>query len=173
MAFVNQFWSIKLNITKDFAESEKSRYDKQRLSVSEDDQMTLGQRLRERRRELGLTLKQLSDATDLSIAYLSDVERDKADPPTKTLVRIADGLRTTNDALLASVDEKSIVTDEALPYGLRQLKDDADYGTDMDDEWLKTLMKVDYRGNRPQSKQEWLELHFFLKRLLQDKTKSS
>lgn len=130
--------------------------------------MTLGQRLRERRRELELTLKQVADATDLSIAYISDVERDKAHPPLKTVARLAEGLQTTTNFLLDGVDDFGIVKDEALPEGLRQLKDDGDYGAEMNDDWLRTLMKVDYRGKRPQTKKEWLELHFFLKRLLQD-----
>lgn len=131
--------------------------------------MTLGQRVRERRNELGLTLKQVAQATDLSIAYLSDVERDRTRPSLKTLGKIAEGLKTTATDLMSGAEGFAPASDEALPEGLRALKDDEEYREEMSDEWVRTLLRVDYRGRRPQTKTEWLELHLFLRRILRDK----
>lgn len=40
----------------------------------------VGALIRARRRQLGFTLQQLSDASNLSVGYLSQVERDHATP---------------------------------------------------------------------------------------------
>lgn len=48
-------------------------------------QPIIGQRMRELRKAKGLTLKQLSAATDLSIGYLSQLERQDADPSIRAL----------------------------------------------------------------------------------------
>lgn len=48
-------------------------------------QAIIGQRMRELRKAKGLTLKQLAASTDLSIGYLSQLERQDADPSIRAL----------------------------------------------------------------------------------------
>ena len=48
-------------------------------------QPIVGTRMRELRKAKGLTLKQLADATDLSVGYLSQLERQDADPSVRAL----------------------------------------------------------------------------------------
>ena len=61
----------------------------------------LGQRIRARRQELGLTLKQVAVMAGLSHPFLSQVERGLARPSVITLQRIANELGMTTSMLLA------------------------------------------------------------------------
>lgn len=128
--------------------------------------MTIGQRIRELRRERDLTLRELSEATDLSLPFLSDLERDRTPPSLKTLRRVAAALRVTVNDLMHGVEEMGSVTTAALPAGLRDLKEDPTWGPQLDEEWLRTLLRVDHRGRRPASKEDWLELYLSLRRIL-------
>jgi Uncharacterized conserved protein, contains double-stranded beta-helix domain len=57
--------------------------------------------IRARRRQLGLTLQQLGDAANLSVGYLSQVERDNATPTLGTLAAIARSLGVGLDYFVA------------------------------------------------------------------------
>jgi transcriptional regulator with XRE-family HTH domain len=131
--------------------------------------MTIGQRLREKRKEKELTLKQLAEAADLSVTYLSDVERDRTRPSIKTLMRIAEHLGVTTADLLRGVEGLGEITNESLPPGLAALRNDPVYGPQLDEEWLRTLVRVDYRGQRPQTREDWLHLFLTLKSVLRDR----
>ena len=61
----------------------------------------LGPRLRQRRRKLGLTLRELCGRTGLSVGYMSQVENDKAVPTLGTLAQIAEGLEVGLDYFVA------------------------------------------------------------------------
>jgi len=68
-------------------------------SVSE---IEVGTELRRRRNELGLTLRQVSDQTDLTSGFLSQVENDLVSPSLKSLGRIAEVLRIPLFQLLST-----------------------------------------------------------------------
>lgn len=129
--------------------------------------MTIGQRIREIRKQRDKTLKDIADATGLSLPYLSDVERDRTQPSLKTLQRIAEGLEVTTTDLMNGVDDLGVVTDGALPSGLRELKEDPRWAGMLNDDWIKTLQKVDYRGRRPETKGEWLALFTLLRTMVE------
>jgi XRE family transcriptional regulator, regulator of sulfur utilization len=131
-----------------------------------DANMTIGQRIRENRRAKVMTLKQLADVTGLTVTYLSDVERDRTQPSLKTLGRVAQGLEITTTDLMSGVDALGDKTEDAIPMGLRELRDDEYWGGQLNDDWVKTLLKLDYRGKRPQTKQDWVELFISLRRVL-------
>ena len=52
----------------------------------------VGQQVRRRRRDRGLTLASVAELTGLNIGYLSQVENDKASPSLETLAALADAL---------------------------------------------------------------------------------
>jgi len=52
----------------------------------------LGERVRVRRRERGLTQESLAEALDISVAYVSLIERGDRNPPFTTVVAIARAL---------------------------------------------------------------------------------
>lgn len=67
-----------------------------------------GRRLRHWRTERGVTLRDVSDSSGISIAYLSDLERGKLVNPTlDTLTALADALSVSLNELLGIEDEKS------------------------------------------------------------------
>ena len=69
----------------------------------------IGERIRERRTELGLTLRDLAEQVDLTASFLSLIERDQADPSIKSLRRIADALGVPLFHFLVEDDEVSPV----------------------------------------------------------------
>ena len=66
--------------------------------------MKLGQRLRGIRREHDLTLKDLGSRADLSVPYLSNVERGTVNPSIETLQKIAAAYNMAVRDLLTDVE---------------------------------------------------------------------
>lgn len=74
----------------------------------------IGRTLRERRRQLDMTLDDVAEATDLTKGFLSDIERDKTSPSVASLVRLCDVLNlpvgdlfTSSQSAVVRVDERS------------------------------------------------------------------
>lgn len=59
-----------------------------------DARVSLGERLRRRRRELALTLKEVGEAAGLSVGFMSQIERDIAAPSLSSLASVARVLGT-------------------------------------------------------------------------------
>lgn len=71
--------------------------------------MSLGKRIREKRKELGLTLQQLGDVFGVTRSSVSDWESGKTRPDQTKLVKLADVLNTSLDFLLSESEEKAPV----------------------------------------------------------------
>ena len=67
-----------------------------------DAQPRIGALIRAKRRQLQLTLQELSDAAGISVGYLSQVERDHATPSLGTLAQIARSLEVGVDYFIAT-----------------------------------------------------------------------
>lgn len=128
--------------------------------------MLLGQRIRELRSVKGETLKETSTGTNLSVSYLSDIERGRTSPSLQTLETIAGHFDISITDLLAGVAFAGELTDNALPPGLKELLEDKELGKEIDKDWVQLLEKINLRGKRPQTKRDWLELFLNLKRIL-------
>jgi len=64
--------------------------------------MTFGERLKQLRREAGVTQRQLAKTTNLDFSYISKLENDRNPPPAAdTIVRICDALNIPAECLLA------------------------------------------------------------------------
>lgn len=69
---------------------------------------TLGDRIKQRRKELGLSQSGLADKVGISYAQIGRYETKDAQPPAKTLTAIADALNVSPDFLIyGNVDEKA------------------------------------------------------------------
>lgn len=68
--------------------------------------MELGERIRQRRKELGLSLRQLADRVDLTASFLSQIERDLASPSLDSLRKISDALEVPIFHFLIDPEEK-------------------------------------------------------------------
>ena len=54
--------------------------------------MNVGQTIRKHRKQIGLTLKELSELTGISISFLSDIERGRRNPSIENAILIAKSL---------------------------------------------------------------------------------
>ncbi len=144
--------------------------------------MQLRDRLAELRRERGLTLRALRErvlartGAVLSISYLSELERTDALPSLETLARLARAYDLSPQDLLAPVDLPA--GDPALgdtgggdalaqyPPGLRAL---IERGT-VTPEWAGALARIEFRGQRPRSEDEWQAIYGLLKAFLDPAT---
>lgn len=83
---------------------------------------SLGSRLRARRIERGLKLSDVADATELSMQYVSNLERDRGNPTLKALTAIASALETSVAALVGDdvgvEDETADLVLATLPTSL-------------------------------------------------------
>jgi transcriptional regulator with XRE-family HTH domain len=127
--------------------------------------MRLSDRLRELRKERGLTLRELRDRIEertggkLSISYLSELERTDATPSVETLARVAGGYGISVQDLLAPVEFFTVDSEARYPEALVALKDDGK----IEEEWLDTLARIEFRGQRPQNTDEWLAIYSMLR----------
>ncbi len=63
---------------------------------------TFGQRIKRRRRELGLTQRQVAEALEIDFTYLSKLENDRGEPPgERTIRRLSVELHEDEEELLA------------------------------------------------------------------------
>lgn len=70
--------------------------------------MSLAERLRERRKHLGLTNGQVATYLGISRAHVSDMEHGKSNPSLELLARIARYYKTTADYLLENTDDPKL-----------------------------------------------------------------
>lgn len=128
--------------------------------------MTLGQRLRFLRKKNQFTLKDLSQLADLSIPYLSDVERGAVNPSVETLQKIAKAYNMTVKELLNDVEGLGELVYTTYPEGFESFIKDPDYSCEINDDWKELLMKINFRGKQPSTKREWIEVYLSLRRIL-------
>lgn len=90
---------------------------------------SVGDRIREIREELGLTLDKLADRTGISKGFLSDVETGKRDISSEYLLKIADAMSASLDYLLrgenstsGSTRQKPVEIPSELSEAAQQLK---------------------------------------------------
>jgi transcriptional regulator with XRE-family HTH domain len=73
------------------------------------DNVKLGERIRDRRQELNLSLRDLAELTDLSATFLSGLERGLANPTLASVRRLANALKLPLHRLLADSSDNSLV----------------------------------------------------------------
>lgn len=84
--------------------------------VARPDYPEIGERLRARRHELGLSLRTLADRLGVSISLISQIERGRANPSVSTLYAIVAELDVSLDELLFN-DRRSGERPEASTFG--------------------------------------------------------
>lgn len=71
--------------------------------------LQLGSRIRARRRQLSLTLKAVSESSGLSVPYLSQVERNQANPTVTSLAGIARALGVSLNFFIPEPEHHAVV----------------------------------------------------------------
>jgi XRE family transcriptional regulator, regulator of sulfur utilization len=129
--------------------------------------MKLHERLRELRQERGQRLKDVSEIADISIPYLSDLERGRTNPSLETLQTLAGAYGISVHDLLAPVEFYGEQSPQALPKGLADLVADPVLGGQITPDWVQSLARIELRGKRPQTKEDWYDIFRNLKRILE------
>lgn len=121
--------------------------------------MALGEHLRARRRERGLTAAALANLAQISRAHLSEIERGHvANPSAVVLQRLADALGTTTAELLGSL--APITAEQYVPSSLREYAE----LESISPEDLTMLAAIRYRGTQPNRVEDWRYLHESIRR---------
>ena len=128
--------------------------------------MKLGQRLRFIRKENQLTLKELSQLSELSVPYLSDMERGVVNPSVGTLRKVAKAYNISVKDLISGVEGLGESSNTNYPEEFQSFLKEYETQYKINDDWKESLLKVNFRGRQPTSKTEWLELYLYLKRIL-------
>jgi transcriptional regulator with XRE-family HTH domain len=76
---------------------------------SKEAKVEFGNRIRARRQELGLSLRELAEQVGLTASFLSQIERDLTSPSIESLRKISDALEVPIFHFLLEVDKKSPV----------------------------------------------------------------
>ena len=124
--------------------------------------MKLNDRLREVRRKCDVTLLQVAEATKLSVSYLSDLERGRANPSLDTLERLATYYKMSMVDLLTGVDGWGTPSVESLAPGLLALLEK----NEIDEAIAQELNRIELRGKRPQTEEDWRLLYLNLKSIM-------
>ena len=106
--------------------------------------MKLGERLRLLRKERQLTLKGLSQLADLSVPYLSDIERGTVNPSIETLQKVAKAYNMTVKELFSGVEELGEPRDVTYPEGFLDFLTDDDYKDEVNEDWKDLLIKIKF-----------------------------
>lgn len=118
--------------------------------------MGLAERLRELRKERKLSLAALAKEANVSKAYLWQLENEEdKQPSAEILYRIATSLGATIADLLDKPVKVASVDIADLPEGLREFIEERGEELDIQEEDIKMLLPIRYRGRQPNTKEEW------------------
>ena len=130
--------------------------------------MSLSQRLRETRKNAGLTLDQLATDAGISKTYLWELEHDddgQKKPSADVLLKIAEALKTTIAELLGLPAIHVNKTKIDLSRSLIEFRDwMQQIGEALSPEEFQDLATMRFRGGQPKNKDGWHDLYRTLKR---------
>lgn len=119
----------------------------------------LGERVRKRRKALGLTAKAIAKASGVSTSYISQVERGhQEDPSLPALRRLADALNMDLHALLGAPAPSAETM--PVPASLQELA--VEYA--VPSEVVAMLSHIDIDGLQPSTREDWLFLLLAVRR---------
>ena len=118
--------------------------------------MNLSQKIRQLREEKEWSLNKLAEMAGVSKAYLSQLENNVSKQPSaEVLLKIASALGTTIADLLDKPVRVHAKDFGEMPDGLRELIDERGETLDIREEDVKMLMRIRYRGNQPETPEDW------------------
>lgn len=126
--------------------------------------MKIGEELRKLRRYRGLTLSQVSEQTNLSVSFLSDVERGKTNPSLDTLQKLAEFYQVAVNDIVKGA-ESDVVSQKVYPPGFEDFL--GEMAGQMNSDTEELLLSIEHRSKRRmETKEDWLQLYYTLKSLL-------
>ena len=86
------------------------------------DKLTMGDRIREARKKVGLTQDQLSEKLDVSLAYISEIERGLKMPSMQLFIKLVEILDVSAEYLLRdAVSTRNLYGDKQLGRKMERL----------------------------------------------------
>ena len=129
---------------------------------------SLGQRLSDLRERRGWTQKELAERAGISVTFLSEVENDRRNVGSATLLKIADALRASLDYLMRGEEDRSTArTPSVIPPELAEAAEEQGWTYSQTSALLKTQsLIVARRGGsgdsqrpvRQWTKAQWIDL---------------
>lgn len=120
--------------------------------------MALGDKVRQRREEKGITGVELARLAEISKGYLSEIENGGAPRPSgAVLFRVAAALGTTIADLLG---EEIRLAETNVPPALQRFANAAD----LPEEDVRMLAQVRFRGEQPRDEEDWRFLYESIRR---------
>lgn len=124
---------------------------------------SIGQRIKERREELGWSLSKLADTAQVGKGYLWSLEKGetKSRPSGQTLYRIAEALGVTMSDLLGRellVEPSQERPAELLAFAKR---------ADLPETDIEMLASISFRGKRPRTEEDWEFIYRAIRRSVQ------
>jgi transcriptional regulator with XRE-family HTH domain len=136
--------------------------------LNEPDLMSLAKRLRKLRESQDLSLDEVATRAEISKTYLWELEKDTSGekkPSAEVLLRIAKALSVTIADLLdlptVQVKDSAVVLSASLQEFRDRMKR---LGTPLDQQDLRDLAVMKFRGGQPQTADEWQLLYLTLTR---------
>lgn len=127
--------------------------------------MELRERLASLRQARGYSLRELRDRIQLlsgermSVSYLSELERESTTPSIEMLTRLAKGYEMTLRELLDPVAIDTEPAQVSYPPSLVAFVK----GRNLSEQWLETLSRIEYRGKRPETVDDWNAIYSVLR----------
>jgi transcriptional regulator with XRE-family HTH domain len=100
--------------------------------------MEIGGRIKQLRKQKGMTLKDLSAKIDMSVSFISDIENEKSLPSLKRCKEIAHGLNVSVSSLLGEKTQENSISSNDGEYNITFTGSDAERLSDLlydFDEW--------------------------------------
>jgi transcriptional regulator with XRE-family HTH domain len=125
-----------------------------------------GQKIKQIRQERGYSLRALAKRADVSVAYLSKLERNESSPTVGLLTRLAEALSVSVEDLVDSTPPAEEAA--ALPASLVEFitKFQGEIPELSDPEWQRTLGQVRLRGKYPENDMEWMAIFLSMRSAL-------
>ncbi len=128
------------------------------------DGQTIGQRIKQRREELHISLNQLSGKSGVAKGWLWELENEKRDkdvrPSADTVFKIAEALGTSAADLLGKKIQQNTTRD--IPDVLKLFAQEYDL-TDAD---VEMLAHIEFRGEKPETKDDWRYIYESIRRTI-------
>lgn len=128
--------------------------------------MTLGERLRTMRKERQLSLRKAAEGAGISVAYLSRLEGNDANPTLDILENLARLYQVTLEELTAGTRETSATPQLAPALEEFLASYQGSFPELADPDWQRMLSGIRLRGRYPENRDDWLSLFLELKRAL-------
>ena len=133
-------------------------------------QDTLGKRLYKIRTEQKLSMRSVASIAGVSVAYLSKIEHDEANPTLDILEKLAKALAVSLNDLTNSAEQSMdslLNMPESLKLFVENNKDRPDYKDLLDPDMQKILKGVRLRGKYPEKQDDWNIIFLNIRRALQ------